>query len=628
MGANTVRVYTILNSDFYDAVYEYNVTNDDPLYIIHGLWLNDYVQFSRRDAYDKDILKALERDSRKLVDVIWGKCNVNLGSVAGTGIYRKNISPWVIGYILGVEWEDLTVIYTDKKYEDRNNAYDGEYMYTNSDASAFESMLARVGDNIIAYESNGYGQQRLVAFSNWPTTDSFEYNVPITAFFNKVAKIDVEHIKTTDAFISGTFASYHVYPYYPDYLNFESNIESRVDPNGKINTYYSYLKILNDYHSMPVVISEYGVPSSRGMTQQDEHTARNQGGMSETEQADAIIACYHDIMDAGSAGSVVFSWQDEWFKRTWNTMHAVDLKDTAYWSDIQTNEQYFGLLAFDPGKEQSICYMDGCVDEWHNNTPVVEKDGTNLHITYDEKYIYFMVEKNGIDESDVVYLPIDVTPQSGANYCEAYEVGFDQSVDFIIKIHGKNDSDILVQERYEVLRAVYGKEVYGINPYVMPPEKDSTVFKPINMILRMSKMMQENDVADMTVGEFRLLEEKNAEVYPTGILIEGSSNPYLPEYNSLADFCYGQNCLEIKIPWQILNFANPSQMVIHDDYYEHMGIEYIPIKHINIGVAVNPKTNEKINTTAFQVKGWGQNVTYHERLKPAYYALQKLWIMP
>ena len=28
---------------------------------------------------------------------------------------------------------------------------------------------------------------------------------------------------------------------------------------------------------------------------------------------------------------------------------------------------------------------------------------------------------------------------------------------------------------------------------------------------------------------------------------------------------------------------------------------------------------------AFALSGWGVNVTYHERLKEAYYALQKLW---
>ena len=44
-------------------------------------------------------------------------------------------------------------------------------------------------------------------------------------------------------------------------------------------------------------------------------------------------------------------------------MHAVNLQRTPYWSDYQTNEQYFGLLSFDPGQEESVCYVDGDLSE-------------------------------------------------------------------------------------------------------------------------------------------------------------------------------------------------------------------------------------------------------------------------
>ena len=83
------------------------------------------------------------------------------------------MSDWVIGYILGVEWEDVTVAYTDNKYPERNS-YQGTYMVTTADATPFEAMLAQVGDHIIEYETNRYRQQRLVAFSNWPTTDPLQ----------------------------------------------------------------------------------------------------------------------------------------------------------------------------------------------------------------------------------------------------------------------------------------------------------------------------------------------------------------------------------------------------------------------------------------------------------------------
>ena len=71
-------------------------------------------------------------------------------------------------------------------------------------------------------------EQRLVAVSNWPTTDPFTYPEAVSDHFMKCAQIDVEHIQATDAFLSGQFASYHVYSYYPDYLQYLSTVEEEV----------------------------------------------------------------------------------------------------------------------------------------------------------------------------------------------------------------------------------------------------------------------------------------------------------------------------------------------------------------------------------------------------------------
>ena len=88
-----------------------------------------------------------------------------------------------------------------------------------------------------------------------------------------------------------------------------------------------------------------------------------------------------DIAQQGYAGSLIFSWQDEWFKRTWNTVHAVDLDNTAYWSDAQTNEQFFGLLTFDPGAEKSVCYVDGDAGEWTEGDVVISDGEGSLSMS-------------------------------------------------------------------------------------------------------------------------------------------------------------------------------------------------------------------------------------------------------
>ncbi len=611
MGANTIRVYTLLSSEFYDAFYEYNIDNENPLYLLHGLWVNDYIQNSHRDAYSPDFVDTFVRDSIVLTDVIHGQRKIYLGSGMGSGSYNKDISRWVIGYILGVEWEDVTVVFTDHM-QNQITGYTGKYMQTTDEATPFEAMLAYVGDKQISYETQRYGTQRLVAFSNWPTTDPFDYPSDITEFFFKAAKVDVEHIKLTDEFTSGTFASYHVYPYYPDYLSYFKNVSDFVDETGRINTYYAYIKQLAEHHTIPLVISEFGVPSSRGMAQRDKYTNRNQGRMSETDQARALVDCYKDIKSAGCAGSIVFTWQDEWFKRTWNTMYAIDLLKTAYWSDYQSNEQYFGLLSFDPGKEKSICYVDGDISEWEGVAPVINNENMSLAVMYDEKFIYMLAHKSDRKDSDKLFIPIDVTPKSGTKFCENYNMSFNRLVDFVISLDGKENSRIMVQERYEVLRARFSYELQKIDAYEHPPAVDGTLFKPINLILQTATKLPK-DLAD---------DRALAETFETGALTYGSANPNKENYNSLADYCFSGDYVEIKLPWQILNFSNPAEMQIHDDYYIHYGIEDIKINEIYLGIG---DASETIKLGEFKLAGWGRYPTYHERLKPGYYAMQSIW---
>jgi len=627
MGANTIRIYTVQRDTFYNALYEYNKDNDNPLWVIHGVWVNDYVQNSHRDAYDIQFCNNFISDCRTMIDVIHGQRKIAVGRMAsaGSGSYNHDVSQWVIGYILGVEWEDVTVVYTDKKYQndERYNRYHGKYMYTDEDATPFEAFLARVGDNVIDYESKRYKTQRPIAFSNWPTTDPFKYPQEITSFFMKCAEVDVEHIKSTDEFISGQFVSYHVYPYYPDYLAYMDDwsslgITDRSDfytDDGRLNTYRAYLSLLTDHHTMPVVISEFGISTGRGMAQRDMNTGRNQGNMSEKEQGQALVDCYDDIRSVGCAGCCVFSWQDEWFKRTWNTMYAVNLKRDPYWSDYQTNEQYFGLLSFDPGKEESVCYVDGSDEEWTKDDLVAEYNDLQLSMKYDEKFIYFLVRKDGLSiDSDKIYIPIDTTPKTGSSYYEEKDMLFDRAADFVIQLEGKENSRVRVQERYEVLRSNYSENVYEFNAYLKKniPAKDSPRFTDIDMILQTATPLIYNNL------------QAPAEVFETGKLTYGNANPSSPDFNSLADFMEGDGVVEIKLPWQLLNFSDPSRMTIHDDYYEHYGIEYIEINKMYVGVT-DGSGGERAELKSVPLKGWENSVSYHERLKSSYYVLQKLW---
>ena len=90
----------------------------------------------------------------------------------------------------------------------------------------------------------------------------------------------------------------------------------------------------------------------------------------------------------------------------------------------------------------------------------------------------------------------------------------------------------------------------------------------------------------------------------------------------MADYIINGDDIEIRIPWGLLNFSDPSNMIIHDDYYENYGVEDLKINKMYMGVG---NGNEKITMKDMKLKGWKTDVTYHERLKKSYYLVKEMW---
>lgn len=632
MGANVIRNYTLAHADFYEAFYDYNLDNPDPLYLIQGVWVDDYLLHSYRSAFDPPFYEDFSKSCRQVVDTVHGRhSRFSLGS-KGPQSYRKDVSPWVYGYIVGVEWEGDIVAYTNQSLEARPD-FKGKYLQTDQ-AQNFEIFLAQVGEDMIAYETSKYGCQRALAFSNWPATDPFVYPDKLSLQFNKFASLDVDRIKASDNFSAGLFASYHLYPYYPEYMRF-------VDPDID-NSYKAYVKKLNDHHRLPVIVSEFGLPSSRGWASYEENRAlgRDQGALSEVQQGQGLVSLYEDIMAAGSAGGIVFIWQDEWFKRTWNTMPFVDLDQVVFWGDVETNEQYFGLLSFDPGQDASLVYVDGDGSEWTDADRVLETPDFSLSMNYDEKYIYFLVQKKAGDISqNPFYLALDVTPQSGTRRPSKGGLKTSRPSDFIVEIKGKEESRIWVQERYDRTRAIFGQTLEpSFNPYRDPPAKDSPRFN------RMNSILHEVDFYDASgripFSEFRPVVNEShyllSQFYETGKLTYGQANPQLENFNSLADFSFGpapdldpdpsidreRGLMELRLPWSLLNFSDPSGLRIHDDYYDNYGVEHMKIEEIYVGLGSRGQT---LDMAAFALEPLGRRPATHERLKESYYILQEAW---
>ena len=118
-------------------------------------------------------------------------------------------------------------------------------------------------------------------------------------------------------------------------------------------------------------------------------------------------------------------------------------------------------------------------------------EDSSLSMKYDEKFVYFLAYQKGFQEGqETLYIPIDTTQKTGSNYCENYKLKFEREADFLIVIDGKENSRVLVQERYDVLRAYVSEETGQRNPYINPPElKFCRMFNSINLILQMRNII-------------------------------------------------------------------------------------------------------------------------------------------
>ncbi|MGH4139631.1 family 2 glycosyl transferase [Clostridium sp.] len=615
MNANTIRVYTVQRPQFYNALYDFNLAAEKrgkkPIYLIHGVWVNENDIATINDVYGSDdkILKDVIATSKETIDVLHGKCYLPVNKGYADGNYTSDVSKYVIGWILGIEW-DPSLVVSSNENNPKRNIYNGKYLYTEK-ASPFESFLCDIGDVVIDYEMTKYKMQRPVAFSNWVTTDPLKH--PNEPYKNEdIVGVNVEHIKYRDIFKAGMFASYHVYPYYPDTFSFQTDYINFKDSDGKPDPYLAYLEEIKKFHSMPVLISEFGIPASRGKAHENRITGFNQGFIDEKTQGDMLLKMMKDIHFANLAGGLAFSWQDEWFKRTWNN-NDLDLPDSRpFWLNAQTNEQHFGILAMDPGGLKSTCYIDGKFEDWEKDKPLYLNGNIKMYVKSDEGYVYLMIDTKNYDFNvDTLLIPIDTINGQGNKSFSKYNTTFSKNADFVIKIHGQNDSKVLVDSYYDNYYFRYAVQTSLINRQSSFENKNSGIFNPINLCLNKKLVVPPGNTAFPFAG------------YETGLLKYGISNPNDPNFNSLSDFYYNNGKIEIRIPWQLLNVMDPSTKQIIDDMYIRGKISPLKVKGFSFGVEnIKNGGSQNLKMIQYNWSTW-EHPSYHERLKPSYYIFQK-----
>ncbi|MBN2899094.1 MAG: hypothetical protein JXO44_10010 [Clostridia bacterium] len=423
LNVNTVRVYTLLPPSFYQALYEFNENRDKPIYLLQEIWPEENPEAHNYlgDAYNQTYREEIEY----AVHAIHGNINIPMRSYRAYGVYGYDVSPYLIGYLVGREMEPTEVQATDALNE--GYAFEGRYLYTLRGATPTEAWLAGSCDYALKIEDTFYGDAPLVAIVSWPTLDPQSHESewdPLTGKenkFNDNTVVDINHIGIHEENMSGFFGAYHIYPNYPDFMNNEVAYNDYEDTLGRFR-YGGYLQeFMSGHEKYPAVVAEYGISTSQ-VTAHFSPDGYNHGGLSETDQSEGIVRMTQAIVREGYSGALIFEWMDEWSKKTWTTEpYMIPYNKNAFWHNALDPEQNYGLLAMEPLEP-----------EYSTQGPVAF--GQN------EAYIYLKVDSKAFVSKNI-RIAIDTV---------ADEIGTEE---FLLNLGGT--SSITVNPSYNWLKGYY-----------------------------------------------------------------------------------------------------------------------------------------------------------------------------
>ncbi|HEX6309297.1 MAG TPA: tetratricopeptide repeat protein [Longimicrobiales bacterium] len=404
MGANTIRVYTLHPPAFYEAVAAHNAEHPDrPLWLLHGVW----AELPPRDDYhDRAWRMDFFGEVERVIDALHGRADVEPRPGHAAGYYTADVSRWTLGLILGREWEPYSV----SEFNDRNagpRAWAGRYV-TIADAPAMDAWLAEALDHAVEYETRVYRMQRPVAYTNWPTLDPMRHPVELgsqqelsirgvpfdrTRRAHNEDEVDVGRVPmaTTPAFRAGYFAAFHIYPYYPDFLLHDAGYNAVESPLGP-SSYYGYLLDLKrHFPGIPLVVAEYGVPSSWGISHLNPQ-GWHHGGHTERAAAEINVRLTREIAAAGMAGGILFAWIDEWFKHNWlEDPQEQPAERSRMWWNRMNPEQHYGVNALEPVKRLGETLEERRAG-WDTVAAAYETaDGSRIRAHADEAYLWLQL---------------------------------------------------------------------------------------------------------------------------------------------------------------------------------------------------------------------------------------------
>ena len=429
-------------------------------------------------------------------------------------------------------------------------------------------------------------------------------------------------VGATPANLAGYFASYHVYPYYPDFIGLDSAYGAARSAECPSH-YVGYLRDLQHHHAgRPLLIAEYGVPSSRGLSHLQPE-GLSHGGLDERAMARLDARLTREVREAGAAGGVLFAWLDEWFKHTWVT---IDLElppeRTRLWHNVEDAEQHYGLLGEYAGLLDSTPQPGGDAARWRALAELARGDTLALRVGADPSYLYVALQ--GVNFAAARYvIGIDTYRRDRGEFrlpgvvepAPAATAGFE----FALMLTDTNDAQLLVVPWY--------------NPYLGPRASmgPTDLDRLYNEQATLDHVGRDARFDSLFVTTNRWRIGREGRTYPAQGRNRGRLRYGRAEDSSLADWYLDRSAglIEVRLPWALLNVTDPSSRRVMVRYrgegtFETAVTDGFRFAVAGLGRAGGALTTWLPPTRNFVWTTW-EAPPWHERLKPAYAAMRDVW---
>ena len=673
--ANVLRLYTLLPPGFYRA-YKHYLRNGGKMQLMQQIWIGDP---PNKDLYETSFVEETRREIRYVVDALHGHGDIPPKRARGNGIYENDISADVMAILLGREIEPSVAQQTNV-INGGKTKFDGRFV-TVHNANATEVWFAEMLDYLVQYEHETYNWQHPVAIVNWPPMDPLTHPTEATNLEevkyrirkgeqlaipkgleddNDATAIDEAKYRATGNMYAGFFASYHVYPYYPDFLLLDPQYLNARDSEG-VNPVYGYLKDLRAHIPHALVITEYGMPSSMGISHFHPY-GWHHGGHNEEQQAQILVRLAKTIKETGCSGGVLFELMDEWYKHNWLTVDFESPIDRAnLWLNDLDPEKRYGIVGWHTSKWK---LFTGDAAAWSSEPafysstaePRPFNDGfdgaraiRSVQAAMDEGYLYLRIgvscfdcpnkdrHKDSKPDFSKANYAVAINTMPGSAGIKKLPFGGQEvrnGANFLLLLGDPTASRLLIADNY--------------NPYQVMPKPGVPNETEISYRRAYTPTLQANGTfMDLVVETNRRRYGRDGTAYPgtrysRSVLRYGNGNPQDPAFDSLAEWYAdaATRSIYVRIPWGKLLVTDPSGRSAWFGFDGGLNVRTAATSGVELSVYALKPTAAPDNLSAMEVamslpvgaapqaltwKGW-DTVKPESYFKKSYFAMQKQFL--